>query len=144
MLFEEGAMVTLTAKQKRLRVEIEEIASVVQMDHWNITTEYAPKLRTTFLELTVRKLVLAQVMSQYTFIDECLTTIICRYYFRGPEKDETFKGLWRTKKFRIFNHRIMDELYLQKKLEIVKEIRHVPKDIGSHTMAINDLRNAVD
>jgi hypothetical protein len=40
----------LTPKQRRLRIEIEEIASIIAMDHWNILG-YPSEARTVYLEI---------------------------------------------------------------------------------------------
>jgi hypothetical protein len=45
-----------TAKQRRLKPEIEEIAAFVQMDHWNISN-YEEDGRTTYLEMMKFQLV---------------------------------------------------------------------------------------
>jgi hypothetical protein len=132
----------LTSKQRRLRKEIEEIASLINMDHWNIDA-YDPPVRTTFLELMKNNLVRSHVIINYTLIDEFLTDIICHYYFRKPKAGYSYKELWRNKKFRIFCQNLMDEIYLPKKLGIVREINDVPKNVSSIIMRINDLRNAL-
>ena len=137
-----GCKMALTAKQRRLRAEIEEIASIVDMDHCNIEN-YSPDNRTVFLELTKNKLVRADVIMKYTLIDEFLTVLICHYFFRKIKKSETFKTLWKMKRFRIFNHYVTDEIFLMKKLSIVDAIGKIPKDIKAKIAAMNDLRNAL-
>ncbi len=37
---------------------------------------------------------------------------------------------------------MLDKLYPQQKLDIVKTFMEVPRDISSHVMALNDLRNS--
>ena len=137
--------VALSAKQRRLRQEIEDIASQLGLDNWNIE-DYKPATRSLRLEIIKNQLVRSDVVISYTFIDECLTHDICNYYFRLRKKNRKvfdFGKLWRTKRFSIFAHYIMDETYLMKKLAIVNAIKLVPKDVRSATGRINDTRNAI-
>ena len=103
----------LTPKQRRLRTEIEKIASIVSMDHWNI--EGYEHARTPFLELMKDKLVRSEVILKYTLLDEYLTDIICNFYFPAP-RNQTHRELWKTKRFKLFVHYIMDETFLLKNL----------------------------
>src|SRR5436190_16630478 len=65
------SMATLTKQQLRLRAEIEEIASAIAMDHWNIK-EYPPEARTPLLTKMKNQLVRSEVILKYTLIDEFL------------------------------------------------------------------------
>jgi hypothetical protein len=67
----------LTPKQRRLRKDIEDIASVLDMDHWNILN-YKPSQRTFNLELTKDKLIRGHIIVMYTLVDQLLTSVI--YY----------------------------------------------------------------
>src|SRR5262249_7777171 len=98
----------LTAKQRRLIVEFEEIAASIKMDYWNIL-DYVEEGRTVILQLMKQQLVRSEIITRYTLLDEFLTSIICHYYFRMPGKQFSYAKLWRTKKFQIFTHYIMDE-----------------------------------
>src|SRR5262245_56030087 len=131
---------TLTAKQRSLRKEIEDIASLIRMDHWQIE-KY--RHRTDFLKGIKDKLVRGEIVSKYTVIDEYLTMIICDYYFPRALDEYTYRNAWKNKRFVIFNHRIMEELSLLKKLDIVNEIDEVPKGEANIIRRINDLRNAL-
>jgi hypothetical protein len=131
--------VALSAKQGRLRQEIEDIASELGLDHWNIE-DYKPATRSLRLEIIKNQLVRSDVVISYTFIDECLTHDICNYYFRPRKKNRKvfdFGKLWRTKQFSIFAHYIMDETYLMKKLAIVNAIKSIPKDVALATKLLN-------
>jgi hypothetical protein len=112
------------------------------MDHWNIL-DYEPDARTTRLGLIKRQLVLSEIILKYTFIDECLTVIVCHYYFKGPEGGSAWTKLWKTKKFQIFNHYIMDVIYMLKKLGVVRGIKEVPKAVRDNIGRINALRNVI-
>jgi hypothetical protein len=92
----------LTLKQRRLQTEIEEISAFVHMDHYNIL-EYPEESRTTHLELMRRKLILGEIITKYTYIDEMLSVLICHYFFPRP-RQAYFPKLWKTKKFQIFTH----------------------------------------
>lgn len=132
----------LTPAQKRLRTEIEEISATLRMDHWNIT-DYPPEGRTTLLQLTKHNLIRSNIVLKYTLIDEYLTMLIVNYFFRKPRGGETYRQLWRTKKFRIFNQYIMDDLYVVGKLRAARSIMDVPRDIRDNIERINALRNAI-
>jgi hypothetical protein len=131
----------LTPKQRRLRAEIEKIASMVSMDHWNIEG-YEPDARTPCLKLMRDQLVRSEVIMKYTLLDKFLTDIICNFYFRTP-RNQTYPELWKTKRFRMFVHFIMDETFLLKKLALVHAIKAVPKDISNALARINDTRNGI-
>lgn len=133
----------LTRKQQRLRREIDDIAAAIVVDHWDIL-DYEPISRTARLGVMRHKLVRGEVIMKYTLIDEFLTSIICDFYFRRrPARNVNYRSLWRTKKFRIFNHYLMDEIHLLSKLRIVRAIQEVPKPIREIVERINALRNAI-
>jgi hypothetical protein len=132
----------LTTTQRKLKKEVEEIASKVKMDHWDIK-DYVPESRTAHLKLMKQHLVRGEVILKYTLIDEILTCIICNYYFRKPKKEVTYKKLWRTKRFRLFNQNLMDETHLLAKLRLASAIKKVPSNINKTIERVNALRNAL-
>jgi hypothetical protein len=140
-----GRQVALTPAQKKLRSEIVEIAKAARMDFWNIEKyEQPPFDRTALLKIMKDKLVRSHVIIKYALIDEYLTDIICNYYFhRQAAKNATFRQLWRTKRFKLFVHYLMDETFLLKKLSLVEAIRDVPTDVSSAVKRLNDIRNAL-
>jgi hypothetical protein len=73
-----------TAKQRRLRAEIEKISSMIEMDFWDIE-KYKPEDRTTRLEIMKRQLIRGEIITKYTLIDEGLAVIIANYYFGMPQ-----------------------------------------------------------
>jgi hypothetical protein len=131
----------LTQTQQKLRREIEEIATLIGTDFWN-AEQYRPSTRTICLELMKDKLVRGEVVAKYTLADEFLTNIICDFYFRRG-KTSHYGKLWKTPRFKLFVHHIMDETYLMKKLTIVHAIKAVPKDVSNALARINDTRNAL-
>jgi midasin (ATPase involved in ribosome maturation) len=138
----ERAKHPLTPKQQHLKREIEEIASIISMDHWNILA-YHEESRTTYLELMKNKLIRADIIMKYTLIDEFLTVIIVHFYFPRKNKNTSFRAQWRSKRFQIFNHYLMEETYLLSKMRVVRAIDEVPSKIRDIIERINALRNAV-
>ena len=134
-----GRPTALTWHQRRLLREIGQIANIAKVDYPQIQKAYEPDERTTILHVMKDKIVRGDVVVKYTVLDEFLTDIICDYYFDRNEPD--YGRLWKTKRFRVFVHYIMDEIYMLKKLTIVHAIRAVPKDVRSAITRINDVRN---
>lgn len=132
----------LTAKQRRLRREIEEIATAIEMDHWNIE-QYDEDARTVMLELMRNQLVRGEIVMHYALIDEFLTVIVCHFFFRSPGRNRSFRELWRTKRFRIFNHQIMDETYMLAKMRIAHAIADIPGEVQTSIQRINAVRNDI-
>jgi hypothetical protein len=86
------------------------------------------------------QLIRSQVIMDYTFIDEMLGSAICHYFFG---KKRSFIKLWKTKKFRHFNHYTLEVLSLSEKLRLVKAISKVPKAVARNIEEINALRNGL-
>jgi hypothetical protein len=136
-------MAALTRTEKRVRDEVEDIASSVQLDIWNIE-QYAPGPHRVFLLRSMKnRIIRSEVVIKYAIIDEFLTEIICNYYFHRPDKNGTYRQLWKTKRFRVFVHFLMDETFLLKKLAMVEAITTVPKQVSNAVKRINDARNAL-
>src|SRR5690348_11440935 len=112
------------------------------MDHWNIE-DYEPNSRTPALQVIKNQLIRGEIITKYALIDEYLTVIICRYFFRKPKQRQTFRQLWRTKRFKVFNHHMMDEIYLLPKIRIVHAIAEVPTEVRGNVERINALRNDI-
>jgi hypothetical protein len=129
----------LTPKQKKLIKELEEINSLLSLDYQNIL-QYHKNWRTPHLEVIKQQLIRGQIITWYTLADEFLSMELC-YYFFGEKK--SFIYLWRTKKFQNFNHFIIEELYLIKKLQFVKKIKNIPSSISENIERLNWLRNGL-
>jgi hypothetical protein len=136
-------MTALTKAERKLRYEVEQIASAVEMDVWNIEQHQRGAGRAFHLKVMKDKLVRGEVVIKYALIDEFLTDVICDYYFHRPDKTKSYRSLWKTKKFRTFVHYLMDETFLLKKLSMVEAIMTVPSAVSSPVKRINDVRNAV-
>ncbi len=114
----------------------------MQMDHWNIT-HYPTEGRTAILELMKRQLVVGDIVAKYTLIDELLSVVISHYYFTKPRKGFSFRQLWKTKKFQIFAHHVLDDTYLLNKMKLVRAIGEIPAPIRNAIERINAARNAL-
>jgi hypothetical protein len=132
----------LTRTQRQLVREIEKIASIASMDHWNIE-EYEEERRTSQLKLMKDQLVRSVVIMKYTLIDELLSSIISQKYFKHPLKGFSYKRLWRTKAFRAFAHHMLDGLYLLTKMRLVHDLGPIPNEYRETIDRLNALRNAV-
>lgn len=129
----------LTTKQRALLKELDELADIFGLDYQNIR-EYNREARTPILEIMKNKVVRGQVILWYTVVDEFLNDEICHYYFG---RKRSFISLWKTKRFQLFNHYILEELYPLQKLRLVKAIRQVPKAVSRNIEALNILRNGL-
>jgi hypothetical protein len=132
-------MSVLTKYQKRLVRELQEIYDLLSLDFYDIKA-YPKAQRTTRLELMKRAAVRAEVVTKYTLIDEYLSSELCIHFF-GEEK--SFPVLWKTKKFKLFNHHFLEKLSLLPKLRYVKAIRKIPKTVAADIEKLNALRNGV-
>lgn len=130
----------LTKLQCQIIADYDELAAPSKIDVTLLPHDAED--RTLHLRLAFHEWVRAQVIMKYALIDEYLACIIANYYF-GKPKEPHYGKLWRTKKFRIFNHQVLDELYLLKKKDLVHAIKPLPPAITSKIMAINDVRNAL-
>jgi hypothetical protein len=131
--------VLLTSLQKRLFRELKEIAAITRLDYTDIL-QYDPEERTARLRLMKNQLVRSQVIMDYTLVDEMLGVAICHFFF-GKRRGSI--QLWKTKKFRIFNHYILEVLSLTEKLRFVKAIAKVPPTVAKNIEALNALRNGL-
>ncbi len=129
----------MTKKQRRLVRELRELTELLGLDYEN-AADYNPDARTTLLELTQRQLIISEVVTSFTLIDEHLNTIICHFFFG---RRRSFPRLWKTKRFRLFNYYILEDLSLLAKLRFAKEIQKIPKNIVENIERVNSLRNAL-
>jgi hypothetical protein len=129
----------LTRLQKKLLAELREIAELARLDYENILA-YDVEERTVRLRVMKNQIVRSQVIADYTFVDEMLGAAICHYFF-GRKRG--FIKLWKTSKFRTFNHYIVEVLSLSEKLRLVKAIAKVPKGVAANIEALNALRNGL-
>lgn len=133
-------MSRLTSKQRRLVRELHELQEIFVLDPDGIIREYERDSWTPRLEVAKNQLVRSQVVMWYTLTDEFLGSAIARFFFPGRR---SFPQLWRTKRFRIFNHHVIEELSLLQKLRCVKAIRKMPKSLAGDIERLNSLRNGL-
>jgi len=91
----------------------------------------------------VRLVLAAEVANQYALIDEILAEIIVRYFFDIEPDVLHFEKAWKTEKFKIFVHHILDEMVVLKKLSIVRAIGPVPNEVSRIIDRINAVRNGI-
>jgi hypothetical protein len=130
---------TLTAHQLRVFREVEEIASMMKLDYPYILA-YERDARTPIIEHMRRKMILSEVITRYTLLDEHLNLTLC-YYFFGRKKSTI--QLWKTKKFQLFNHHVIEELSLMAKFRFAKSIARMPKGVAGDIDRLNALRNGL-
>lgn len=130
----------LTSRQKSLVNELRQLMTLLQLDVDDILSHTSGKWRTTHLEIARDKLIRGQVVVWYTYVDELLNVALCRYFF-GRRAD--FIKLWKTKRFKHFNHYILETLTLLEKLAFVRAIHEVPKAIVRNIEQLNAVRNGV-
>jgi len=131
--------IPLTSHQRRLLAELEEVADLTRLDYPNIEG-YDPEERTTRLRFMKNQIIRSQVIIDYTFVDEMLGAAICHYFFG---KRRGFIKLWKRKKFRNFNHYMLEIMSLPEKLRLVKAITDVPRSVSKDIEALNALRNGL-
>ncbi len=130
----------LTRRQRELVRELDQLTDLFDLDYWNIQSYPAGAWRTTFLELARNKIVRSQIIIWYTLIDEHLNLRLSRFFY-GSKR--TTVQLWHTKRYRLFNHHILEELSLLQKLRFAKAIKPIPKKVSARIEHFNALRNGV-
>jgi hypothetical protein len=113
-----------------------EMAKLVNLDLKNVK---GPELRA----LAINKMSIAEVVMQYTLLDEMLAEIIVRYFFDIEPDVLHYEKAWKTEKFKIFVHHILDETFLLKKLSIVHAISPVPSEVTKIINRVNAVRNGL-
>lgn len=130
----------LTKRQRVLKRDIDQIVGLMGIEFDDIGF-IGKEWRTAHLERVRDLLIRSAVVRDYALIDEYLDSLLC-YYIFGTKK--RLVKLWKTKRFRNFNHFILERLYVPQKLDFAKAIqRGIPKRIESSMRKINDLRNAL-
>jgi hypothetical protein len=131
--------VQLTRKQRTLVDEIHHIFPLLGLDYFRVLA-FPRKSRTVRLELAKRHAISGEVITQDTLIDERLSSVLCDCFFG---RHRSYIRLWKTKKFKRFNHHVLQELSVVKKLAFVREIVDVPGTVANDIERINSLRSAL-
>ena len=129
----------LTAHQLKVFREVEEIASMIKLDYPYILA-YKHDARTPIIEHMGRKMILSEVITRYTLVDEHLNLTLCHYFF--GRKKSTIQ-LWKAKRFQLFNHHVIEELSLMAKFRFAKSIAKMPKGVAGDIDRLNALRNGL-
>jgi hypothetical protein len=142
LLFKHGEsqIMKISAKQKALVREIDELIELFNLSHEKVIHNYNDELLSARLEHIKNQLVRSEVIMAYTIVDEFLSCRIAIYQFG---KSKTFIQLWKTKKFKNFNYYVLEELSTLAKLKFAKEIKIIPTSIVSDIERLNSLRNAL-
>jgi hypothetical protein len=130
----------LTQKQTTLVAELKSLMHGLYLNPDELAILEDSSERTTRLELAKRQIISSTVVLEYLLMDEYLNCVVAWHFF-GRERG--FPALWKTKRFKVFNYQILEKMYLVQKLDFVKGIYKIPKEIASDLMALNDLRNAL-
>lgn len=115
------------------------MSTLLRLD-WRNIKAYEREARTPHLKRMKEHLIIGEVVTQYTLIDEYLNMRL-RLYFFGRGK--SVARLWKTKKFQNFNQHVLEGLSLLEKLRFVKSVTRIPKAIASDIEQINALRNGL-
>src|SRR5437879_11654106 len=107
----------LSATQRRLVREVNQIADLFNLRPSSILNE-DPESWTPRLQLAKDQLVRSQVVVWYTLVDEFLNSRIAHYFF---SRRRSFPQLWRTKRFKLFNYHVLEELSLLQKVRFVRK-----------------------
>ena len=131
----------LTRAERKLVKTAKEIAELTGND-LDAVDNWEESFRPYGIRGSINHMVIGEIITRYTLLDELLGSLIAKYFFRVPKKKTNFKGWWRTKKFKIFNHHILDDTFLLKKMQIANAIKPLPHNVQSSIHRINSVRNA--
>ncbi len=134
------AKAKLSAKQRHLVGELRQLLSTLMLDPDVIIADEDVDGRTPRLELAKDQIIRSAVILKYVLMDEFLSAVICWHYFG---KRQGFPQLWKTNRFKSFNHFVLERLYLLQKFDLVKSIHDIPKAVIADLAALNDLRNGI-
>lgn len=131
---------SLTKKQRQLAAEVTQLLSTLGLNPDEIVTTHEGKFRTIALMLAHDQVIRSAVILQYVLMDAQLNWVMGWHFFG---KKRSFRQSWKTKRFKSFNHFILEKLHLLQKLDFVKSIHAIPKWVASDLGALNDLRNGL-
>src|SRR5713226_5555455 len=129
-----------TKKQHRLVEELDALTTRMALNYKDIAKNSDPELRTTALESVKDQLIRSAVILDCVLADEFVSSLVAWYFFG---RKRSFQKQWRTKRFRNFNHYILERLSLTHKLDLVTVAYKLPSPIVSELRALNELRNSL-
>jgi hypothetical protein len=130
----------LTRAQRRIVGDIEAVLRIGSYD-WRLVEDHydEPAERRAQLNRIKLDFIRMKVIGDYVFADELLAVIIMSYFF--PAKD--FPKRLKNKKMLTFVHFVMEELFMVRKLALVREIRTFDRGMADKLQRLNALRNAM-
>ena len=130
----------LTKKQRELVTDIRQMRRKHYLDPDEIASEPKSKTRTQALQNAKAKIISSYVILNYIVMEEQLNWVIRSHFFG---KKRFGRQLLRNKHFNLFNHFLLERLYLLQKLDFVKHLHNIPKWVATDLAALNDLRNGL-
>ena len=79
----------LTRRQRELFKEAEAVAALTKLNY-HMIEEADPEARILLLRIAISHMVFAQMVTCYTLLDEILSDLIVRYFFKVPKKQLHF------------------------------------------------------
>ena len=73
----------LTGRQRELFKEAEAVAALTKLNY-HMIEEADPEARILLLRIAINNMVIAETVTRYTLLDEILSDIIARYFFKVP------------------------------------------------------------
>ena len=129
----------ITRTQRKLANEVRGLLDYLMLDPDVILADKEVEARIPLLKSAKDQIIRSDIVLQYVLMDELLNIRIRRHYFGK----RNFRQLWKTKRYRSFQHFVLDKIYLLQKLELLCSLRDIPKSVRSDLHALNDLRNAI-
>lgn len=126
----------LSPYEKRLWIEVDRIlyqnyfTPRVVTDFWREDRDAIVAHLKQMKDRVIRSI----VVIRYVEVDDVLNRTIVEHFFR-------IRGARRGKKYATL-HAMLDKMYPQQKLDAIKVFKEVPREVSSHIMALNDLRNS--
>lgn len=131
----------LTSHQSRLLRDYKKILYITGLNPDLILERGAqePDAIVPVLKLMIDQVVRSEIILEYAFIDSELNFLLTKHFFGSGKRLVKARS---TRRFKTFQQ-ILQNLYLLRKLEIVRRFKTIPKHIVSKIAAINDLRNGI-
>lgn len=123
---------------KRIYYKLTMICKLLKIDFWDLR-KYHEVSRPKVIAKAINQIVSGAVISEYTAIDEELRYIILADFQIGIAHPDDEK----RKKAEIFEEKFLKNVYLLKKLELVKNLLEFPEGMCRKIEAVNRLRNKV-
>jgi hypothetical protein len=129
-------MFKLTKKHRQLVRDIDAFVKAMGLSPNQVLSDWegdSEGITTHLTRITVH-LIRAEIIGQFTYVDELLGMELSGRIFRGSKKGP------RSRARRAF-WALLRELYPLQKLRVIRGYRHVPKNVVEIVHAINSLRN---